>query len=67
MKYCRFSGGPWNHREAPVMTAVPSQRVSVYADPPEGAVCADEQVTQLLGHYEKTSAGSPWQYAWIPV
>jgi hypothetical protein len=50
----RCSDGPWKNQVIDNFSAVPSQRVPVYAPAASGAVCDDEQVVSLLGHYELT-------------
>lgn len=66
MAHRNFVDGPWAGQRDDDYSAVPSQRVPVYADPPNSAVCADEQVIKKLGHYERTALDTEtgWHYYW---
>lgn len=66
MRWCNFVGGPRDGEHEDCMSAVPSRRIPVYAPPPSGAVCADEQVITLLGHYVRAEHSHiGWYYDWI--
>lgn len=65
---CIFHGGPRNGQSEDYPSAVPPQRISVFADPPEGMMCADEQVITLLGKYDRVfKATDGYHYEWLPV
>ena len=71
MAHRNFEGGPWSGRRDDDYKAVPSVRIPVYADAVDfEGQCGDEQVTQLLGHYERAEYGGfylGWYFDWKPV
>lgn len=63
-----FVGGPWDAKHDHVPVVIPTQRVFVYADAAPDVVCADEQVIDLLGHYERAEKlGETYVYDWRPA
>lgn len=65
-----FIGGPKNGTAETYPSAVPPQVVLVYAEV-DGMLCADEQVTKLLGRYvrksqilERGKKSGKWVYYW---
>lgn len=66
-----YLGGPKNG-EVEYRHSPPSQRVPVYAFADAELVCADEQVIDKLGHYERDEAGEGddckhYAYWWCPA
>lgn len=45
---------------------IPTKEIKVYADPPDGMLCADEQVIHLLGKYRRfSSENGSYLYEWM--
>lgn len=66
-----YIGGPRDGQTDNYPSAVPPQEIHIYADPPAGLVCADEQVIDLLGKYVRTGPQNKkdgmWSYEWRPL
>lgn len=60
-----FIGGPWDGHITTYPSPVPSKCVKVFAPAATAAVCDDEQVTKLLGHYDRLGRWRGfWHYLW---